>query len=56
MRTHEFYSDGARDAFGLARCVHCGLPKSNRVHVVPDVSEEDVSDRIVGEGDGGDNE
>lgn len=30
-------------------CGECDFPKAARVHDVPDRSEEDVSDRILGE-------
>lgn len=49
MKTHQFQPDpDPPDYRGKRRCV-CGLPLQNSVHDVPDRSDDDVSDRIVGE-------
>lgn len=55
MRTHEYLPDpSAIDRpGGEPRCL-CGMPKRNRVHEVPERSEEEkeIAARMLGESDG----
>lgn len=51
---HPFYPSGelGTDWTGAyAACGTCGLPRSNAVHELPETPQDDISDRIIGEGD-----
>ncbi|HCU50398.1 MAG TPA: hypothetical protein DGG94_11470, partial [Micromonosporaceae bacterium] len=37
---HPFVDDGLPDHRGDSRCADCGLPKTNRAHVLPQRTEE----------------
>lgn len=37
---HVYADDGTADHRGRSRCGVCGLPRSNRLHVVPERSDE----------------
>ena len=53
MRPHTYQPDheNGPDVWGEYRCM-CGMPKGNAVHErLPDKPKEDVSDRIIGEGE-----
>jgi hypothetical protein len=62
VRTHVFEHDGADWLDRIRRCgrvvgesnERCGMPESNRVHKVPDTSEQqDEHRRRAGDGDDG---
>lgn len=44
---HVYIDDGAKDHRGEGRCAEagCGLPRTNRVHELPDVSEQTAEHR-----------
>lgn len=47
---HAYEGDGTRDHRGEGRCVHCGMPKRNERHALPDrKTEMDESRRRAGE-------
>jgi len=50
---HVYLDDGTSDHHGDGRCADCGLPKANRSHRLPDVSDEQraAEARRVGESD-----
>jgi hypothetical protein len=52
MKPHEYEPDWdlPAEADRLSRPCKCGLPKRNQIHSSPSEKVEDVSDRILGEG------
>lgn len=52
LRVHVYALDGEAgpDWRGDYPCGTCNLPRRHPVHDLPDTPEEDVSDRIIGEG------
>jgi hypothetical protein len=48
---HPYVDDGAKDLLGETRCAQCGLPKSNRSHVLKerDPNEREQEKRRMGE-------
>jgi hypothetical protein len=52
MRPHHFQPDheNGPDFRGDYRCV-CGMAKPHESHQVPERTEDDISDRILGEGE-----
>lgn len=50
---HAYLDDGTPDQRGETRCAVCGLPESNRSHLLPDrtADERDVERRRMGEDD-----
>lgn len=53
LRVHAYALDGEAgpDWRGGYPCATCGLPRRHPVHELPETPDEDVSDRIIGEGD-----
>jgi len=51
VKIHHYQPDHTNgpDHRGDYRCL-CGMPKTNAVHDVPELSEQDRSGRIIGEG------
>jgi hypothetical protein len=43
--THVFVPDGKTWPDRLERCLECGLPRPNRTHRIPDVTEEQAEHR-----------
>lgn len=52
MDVHPFYMDKelGYDWRGQCFCVTCGMPKRHPFHDLPERPPEDVSERILGEG------
>lgn len=52
MNDHHYLSDNTKDVYGYSRCVHCGLPRRNQVHAMPERDPEEavLAARIIGEG------
>jgi hypothetical protein len=52
MKPHEYEPDWdlPAEVDRLSRPCKCGLPKRNQIHNSPSEKVEDVSDRILGEG------
>jgi hypothetical protein len=38
---HVYRDDGTKDLYGEGRCGDCGLPRGNRLHKVPERSDDE---------------